>query len=177
MSDAIKAVEDALSPKTFDIVEAVQGKAYPTEDVTVFFDEVAIRDLRKANKELTEIARRGESDEELEDKVHALADKVQESANTFTFRGVSQKVIDEATEKHGDSGHDFNIFIMQQSLVKVTNTAGAVDDREFTFEDMKTIYYGLPQGEYERLQETIMGLSFAATIFDEAVDAGFLQRR
>ena len=181
VDEALESVKEALSPKKFNIVDAIQGKAYPTDEIVVYLDEVNIRKLRDLNKELTRLNNAAATDTErymeLEKEALETADKVRESGLRFYLTGVGQAVINEAVEQTKDDGHAFNMYILAKSVIKVENHEGAIDDRKWTPEDAEKFYQALSPEEYARLQEAIMGLSFASGLFDEAVDAGFLHRR
>src|SRR5690625_7772126 len=64
VDEALEAVKEALSPKKFNIVDAIQGKAYPTDEIVVYLDEVNIRKLRDLNKELTRLNNAAATDTE-----------------------------------------------------------------------------------------------------------------
>src|SRR5690625_1147143 len=83
VDEALESVKEALSPKKFNIVDAIQGKAYPTDEIVVYLDEVNIRKLRDLNKELTRLNNAAATDTErymeLEKEALETADKVRES--------------------------------------------------------------------------------------------------
>lgn len=194
VQDAVDKVEEILSPKKFNLIDAVQGKAYPEDSVRIFLDEEAAYELTQVNAQLEELSRikdRDESTIELYNVTEALAQELKDrliaSSLKFTLRGRGHKVYDEIADRtarefadvedDSERGVVENIRIIAASTVSVENGEGAIDgDREFTEEDITPVYELASPGEWKRLLDLMMALAFANTYFDKAVRAGFLSR-
>ena len=66
--------------------------------------------------------------------------------------------------------------IIAPHIIKVVRADGAEDTRKFTTERVENLEYSLPDSEWIKLDQEVRRLSFETAFFDEAVDAGFLQK-
>lgn len=192
VQDAVEKVDEILTPKKFNLVDAVRGKAYPEDSVRIFLDEEAAYELTQVNGQLEELARHKEPEKvqelyaSLEAQAQELKERLIASSLKFTLRGqggaVYDKIADETAKEFPDDERTRaikeNIRIIAASTVSVENGEGAIDgNRTFTEEDIEPIYTILSPSERDRLLELMMALAFANTYFDKAVSAGFLSRR
>lgn len=191
VKDSVEKVEEILAPKKFNLVDAIQGRSYPEDSVTVFLDQDAAYELTQVESEMKELASRTGRDDEaleaynlLETEADTLRARIIDTSLTFTLRGIPQatydSIIESVTkdEKIENKGHESNVRSIAKMLVRVTNSQGAVDeDREFSRDEVEGIYEAFGSHEWDYLNLTVNGLMFAATYFDSAVDAGFLSRR
>jgi len=195
VQETVEKVEEILAPEKFNLVDAIKGKSYPEDYVRVFMDEDAAYRLNKVNKELEVLAnlKRDKSEDEqlvfeaLEAEAESLRERLVATSLKFTLRGreraVYDKIAEEARAAHpGEDedearAHAENVGCIAASLVSVENGQGLVDDHEFTAEEIDEISKAMPLGEWYRLLDLMMSLTFANSYFDAAVDAGFLSRR
>lgn len=195
VQETVEKVEEILAPEKFNLVDAIKGKSYPEDYVRVFMDEDAAYRLNKVNKELEVLAnlKRDKSEDEqlvfeaLEAEAESLRERLVATSLKFTLRGreraVYDKIAEEARAAHpGEDedearAHAENVGCIAASLVSVENGQGLVDDHEFTSEEIDEISKAMPLGEWYRLLDLMMSLTFANSYFDAAVDAGFLSRR
>src|SRR5690606_11758730 len=192
VQETVEKVEEILAPEKFNLVDAIKGKSYPEDYVRVFMDEDAAYRLNKVNKELEVLAnlKRDKSEDEqlvfeaLEAEAESLRERLVATSLKFTLRGreraVYDKIAEEARAAHpGEDedearAHAENVGCIAASLVSVENGQGLVDDHEFTAEEIDEISKAMPLGEWYRLLDLMMSLTFANSYFDAAVDAGFL---
>lgn len=195
VQETVEKVEEILAPEKFNLVDAIKGKSYPEDYIRVFMDEDAAYRLNKVNKELEVLAnlKRDKSEDEqlvfeaLEAEAESLRERLVSTSLKFTLRGreraVYDKIAEEARAAHpGEDedearAHAENVGCIAASLVSVENGQGLVDDHEFTAEEIDEISKAMPLGEWYRLLDLMMSLTFANSYFDAAVDAGFLSRR
>lgn len=195
VQETVEKVEEILAPEKFNLVDAIKGKSYPEDYIRVFMDEDAAYRLNKVNKELEVLAnlKRDKSEDEqlvfeaLEAEAESLRERLVATSLKFTLRGreraVYDKIAEEARAAHpGEDedearAHAENVGCIAASLVSVENGQGLVDDHEFTAEEIDEISKAMPLGEWYRLLDLMMSLTFANSYFDAAVDAGFLSRR
>lgn len=192
VEESIEQVNEILEPESFSIVDAITGTSRPEDTVRVYTDRQAAQDLLRMNAEMEEIANRQERGKEidleyyeaLEDQAQQLREKLLESSYVFTLRGLSRDEWEVDRNRLRDSdlsdmqvGHEYTILVFARSLVKVEDSKGRVDEREFTVSEAEVIYNMLPPSEWERVNEAIQQLTFASAYFDQAVDAGFLPQR
>lgn len=189
VEETLKLVEEAHSPKVFNLSDAIKGRAYPKKDVTIFLDDETALEIVKLQEEL-DYADEDDS-EELLAKINELAAVVQKSSLTFSMRGVSQSVI-EATMKLVNKRHgipkgkngadepewlrDYITSLVGLNIISVTNADGEVDSSEFDFEATDALRTNIPASEWGKLVETMQQLTLAGGYFDQLTDAGFLQK-
>lgn len=187
-------LENALQKGTFNVLDAVKGRGYPTDKVTLYtaFDaEYEARSIeaklealsgKKATKEVT--AQRTE----LQSSLDACLQRIKDSALTFHLRGVSPSV-HEALAREGDAHlaneenesittdeqrNEFvNNAVIAAHIVKVVNAEGAEDTEEWTGEKVAQIREIIPDGEMLKLLTKVAELSFEAAAFDKVVGPDF----
>lgn len=192
VEESIEQVNEILEPESFSIVDAITGTSRPEDTVRVYTDRQAAQDLLRMNTEMEEIANLQERGKEvdldyyeaLEEQAQQLREKVLDSSYVFTLRGLTRDEWEVDRNRLRDSdlsdmqvGHEYTILVFARSLVKVEDSKGRVDEREFTVSEAEVIYNMLPPSEWERVNEAIQQLTFASAYFDKAVDAGFLPQR
>ena len=183
--EILELVEEAHKRGKFNLVDAIKDRAYPEKSVVVYTDVVSARELYEINEklELSAIAKDPKTYSELEKKANELAEKVSDSKLTFLMRGIPQDKVDAI----GDSvqsnspmdmswSKDYISGLVAASIVRVENSSGEVDEREFTKEDASRLYSSLPQESWMMLVEAVEQLTLATGIFKGITDAGFLQK-
>lgn len=191
IEETIEMVKDAQKPGVFNLADAIKGRAFPEKEVTVYTDSGAAFELVQLEDEMNRI---GSSDpkkyEELEAKAEELAKRVQKSALLFTMRGVGQGVVEQVTQvadatyKAGNNQAEatdewFRFYVtslVAKNLVKVTDSEGNVDQREFNYEDILEVRNSLPAESWSLLVATMQQLTLASGFFKGLTDAGFLPK-
>jgi uncharacterized protein YerC len=183
--EILELVEEAHKRGKFNLVDAIKDRAYPEKSVVVYTDVVSARELYELNEklELSAIAKDGKAYSELEKKANELAEKVSDSKLTFLMRGLPQDKVDaigDSVESKSPTdlswSRDYILSLVSASIVKVENSAGEVDEREFSVADATDLYSLLPQESWMMLVEAVEQLTLATGIFKGITDAGFLQK-
>lgn len=78
--------------KTFDLVEALSGQAYPEKDIQVSLDSKTAAEITVANRKLDTLDPDSEEFKALEDKLVALIKKLRAGMYTLTIKGVPNEV-------------------------------------------------------------------------------------
>lgn len=138
---------------TFNLIERLQGRGYPTEDVVVYLDEKTAWEIAQIDKRI--------NDEKNDARVNALVAKreklvaeVEKSKYTFTLQGMPNEeydaIVDESRDTfpvetdssihpltgqkqtwevpNEDRDELFNRLFLAKAIVKVTDAEGGVDD-------------------------------------------------
>lgn len=170
--------------KTFSVLDAIKGRSYPSDSVTVYTDVESLYELARLEKQIAD-APDGESANALEPQVEDLKDKIKKSALTFELRGFSFGVWDSIDkEAQAMFGNDADISegeakswrkhrYIAESIIRVTNADGAVDESRWGIEDVKNLEALLPMSEFSKLEAMTSFLSMASLEFDQAVTPDF----
>lgn len=148
MSNIEEMVEEAKKPGTFNILDAVKNRAYPTDEVEIFIDEdVAFhvselneaieritKDLDKAGLDKKEVDAILKRRDEIIEKRQKLIDEMGGTKYVFHLKGISegtrQDLYDKALEKYPmQYEKNRNPFTGEQEKVEVDNVER---DRYFT---------------------------------------------
>lgn len=139
--------------KTFNLVERLQNRGMPEEDVTIYLDEKLGWDLERLEEKHANTKKQEEL-ADLEAKIKRVRRQLQESAYTFTLRGMTNetydRIIDEAVEAHpyvydeqinpltgqklktlqssDERDNLFNTLFLTEAIARVTDPDGAVDE-------------------------------------------------
>jgi hypothetical protein len=190
VQEAVKLVEEAQSPKVFNLADAIKGRAYPRKEVVIYLDEetalriLEINDLMNQSLDEEEVAK-------LDAEAHALSAKVKESALVFSMRGVSQatieRVLEDCNKKHGvakgedplsnsDWFKDYVTILVAENIEHVADGAGNIDTEKFTYDRIEELRQNIPSNEWAKLVEAMQKLTLAGGYFEQLTDAGFLQK-
>jgi hypothetical protein len=185
------AVEKATDKSTFSLVEAIKGRGYPTEEVTVYTNADAAYNLAETNALLETLAQGKQQDTEEYDNLDAVAQQlkaeVQESALTFSLRGISPGEVQRLSKKVAKQARAEDLDEDEEALlrtaawfaphvVRVSNAQGEVDEHLYTAEEARVLMDLLPQSEWNKLLVAMSKLSLGSMYFDQLVDAGFLPK-
>jgi hypothetical protein len=183
MTDVVELIEKATAKGTFSVLDAVQGKGYPSDDVTVFTDLVSAYHLQVLAAQAA-----GEEDPNVVDEISAQMDelkaKVKDSALTFYLRGFAPGVVtainDEARAKFnvestgtGESAEWCNLKYLAESIIRVEQPDGSVDEHLWKPEEIQTLKNVLPSSEFDKIVELMGVLVFSSSLFDGVVSADF----
>lgn len=189
--EVLKLVEKAQAKGVFDITEFAKGRAYPEDSVTAYLDVQAAYELNKLNEEMRFADEK--SLPEMEKQANELAAKVMESKVVFHMRGVNQaqieKISAQCDEKYPTKTDAFGQTIntpewlkewtaalIASNLVRIENSKGEMDERQFTPEDVVQLRHHLPKEVWDLLVEKMQQLTLAGAYFKGLTDAGFLPK-
>lgn len=170
----------------FSLTDALNSRSYPTAKVIVYLDVESIVKLSKVNDRLTDLAQSRDKNlteyEKYERLAEKLKTKVLASALTIHLRGLDSGVVKalqtkaQGAEDMDDDERETYYFqlLTSQSITKVEDAEGNVDQREFTPEDVEALQNTLPQEQFSLLDQKVGELTFETSFFEAAVDAGFL---
>lgn len=173
----------ATNVESFSVLDAIQGTAYPTDDVTVYTDAASAYKIEVIEDQIAET-----KDEDAVNALDAdrleLVDKIKASALTFTLHGFAPEIVkainDSAKAKYDVEDTDFgpvarevNFRYLAESIQSVTNVAGAVDTHHWSLEDVQALEGRIPAEEFAKLMSKMEAVVFAAFLFDSKVDADF----
>ena len=170
--------------KTFSLLDAVKGRSYPEDLVTIYTDVAAAYEVDRLNA----AANNSLEDNKYEDELAAAKATLAASAKTVRMRGfapgVSKSILKEAHAlfkvEDGKTVDDVpeafawvNRRSIAEAIISVTDVDGNVDDHHFTVEDIEALENYLPQEEIDKLSNKCYELSFKALAFDASVGSDF----
>lgn len=205
MSDATveEIVTEAKKPGVFNIIEVVKGRAYPSDSVTVYFNEDIAYKAAKLNERIKEEAgtlsseEYAELDAELKDAVAALeAEKY-----VFEIKGISEGRRAELLElsiaqfpleydeqknpftgevtrtEREDRGRDalFTNFLWAEHISKIVAPNGD-EQNSITAEEVRQLREALPLASAAAINEAIEKLRVSTAVFMASVDEDFLAK-
>ena len=190
IQEALKLVEEAQSPKVFNLADAIKGRAYPKKDVVIYLDDETAFRLVELNNLINESI-----DEEevgiLEAEAHLLSEKIKESALVFSMRGVGQStielVLEDCNKKHNIAKDedplgnpawfkDYVTILVAENIEQVSDGNGNVDSEKFTYDKVEELRKSIPSNEWAKLVDTMQKLSLAGGYFEQLTDPGFLPK-
>jgi hypothetical protein len=190
IQEAVKLVEEAQSPKVFNLADAIKGRAYPKKDIVIYLDdETALRIL-----EINDLINESLDEEEigiLESEAHLLSEKIKESSLIFSMRGVSQatieRVLEDCNKKHNIAKDqdplnnpawfkDYVTILVAENIEYVSDGNGNIDNEKVTYEKIEEIRKNIPSNEWAKLVDAMQKLTLAGGYFEQLTDAGFLQK-
>ena len=189
VENATRAAEGLLEKGTFSLLDTVKDRTYPEKDVTIYTDMKSTH-LRKVLED--EVNGLGNSDADqarmavLEEEIQGLEEAIRDSGLTFSLRGLSPKVIEDAEVtvkqelKDADEGafnQRMSDLLMALHIVQVTRVKdGAVDNHTFKADDITGLREAVPFEAWKTIREAMDELTFAAAYFDASVSADFLSK-
>jgi hypothetical protein len=193
IEETLELVREAQKPGVFNLADVIKDRGYPQKDVSIYIDgEAAFQlvELEDRMQALSESQKSTEDYTKLEEAATALAERLQSSKLTFTMRGVGQGVVERITEKADklykkSSDEDeyasewFRYYVtslVASNVVRVTDSDGNVDEREFDFDYMLEIRNNIPAEAWGVLVNTMQKLTLATGYFKGLTDAGFLPK-
>lgn len=191
-------MDDTIDNKAqgvFDLDSFIQGRGFPVATETIYTDARSAYALGEVNEEMKVIAADPKHNTKalkeryasLEKEAEELANNVKASALTFSLRGIAPghvkkiraDIIKQAAEENWTDDERSLMLTCAwcaPHIISVTNAEGAKDERLFTAEIVRNLADMLPASEWEKLDAKIGRLTFDTTVFDAAVDAGFLPK-
>jgi hypothetical protein len=153
MTDPKDIAVEQSKPGNFSLIERLQNRNLPEEDVDVYLDERLGWDLIRLEEKHADAKKDAEA-RALEAKIEKVRKQLQESRYVFTLRGMSSErydeIIDEVTEQYPfeyeenvnpltgqrtkveipneDRDQLFNTLFLAETIVKVQDPDGNVDE-------------------------------------------------
>ena len=200
MDEVSELVQTAKAPGTFNIINLLNDRAYPTDKVTVYLDEASAYEAAIIKKQIAE--HDGTDDlSALEDKLVAATEKMQKSSLIVEIRGITEgkreELLNEAKKKYpvefdrelnpmtGDFKKEekesperdnlFTEFLWQASIVSLTDADGNVqsDLPYAAVRDMRTM---LPLASASEITRTIEKVRVSTAVFMLEVNEDFLPK-
>jgi hypothetical protein len=183
MTDINQIVETATNVKTFSVLEAIQGTAFPTDEVTIYTDAASAYEISVLETRISE-ERDTDKANELSAQQAVLRDKIKASALTFTLHGFAPEIVhainDSVAAKHnvedtdtGPAAREANFRYLAESIQRIVSADGSVDSHHWTFEEIEALEKAIPSEEFGRLMVKMEEVAFAALVFEAKVDADF----
>ena len=162
--------------KTFNFMDFAAGTNFPTDTVDVYTDADAAYQIGKLEAKANST---GDDKvvKELEESIAELRRQFKASKVTIYMRGISprmeEKLNKEADKKFGsdekanlnDKIQWYNNAFIAAHITKVENAEGAVDDRDWTSEDITALFLTITPESIKRIVSMTQTLTLKADIF------------
>lgn len=178
-----------MDTKTFNVLDAITGVAYPTDEVTVYKAPIALYEYAQIESQIN-YERDPEKVEVLEARQAELREQIKATALKFTLRGfaprISREILKQAhaqfkvpdgadLQNYPDAWEWLNHKTVAESLLTVEKVATEeVDERRFSVEDVATLLGDLEPSEGFKITGKAFELSLQALMYDAAVTPDFL---
>lgn len=191
-------LDAALNPKTFSVLDAIKGRAYPTDEVTVYYDTAAVYRLKGLENQRLALdmaannAKEGdEANEfdakiaELDAKIEAVRAEVEASGVTFEMRGFAPAVRDSLVDQARadfkveevldgtDAGNWLNARAISESIIRAKAADGSVDEHRWSVDEVEEMRHFLVPEEFAKVLGLTLLLSYTAFEFDARTSADF----
>lgn len=198
-------VENAKKPGTFSILNVLNERAYPREEVIAYLDEQAAYDASQIQSKIDELSKNEDANKakinELAKKRDAVIKKLELSKYTFTVSGISEGMREdlnkesiekypieleeeknpftgEVTKKEVENKERdryFTNLIWHSAIEKIVNPDGDAQEN-VTMEDVIALRGMLPIAAIGALNQAIEKLRMATAVFMMTVDEDFLAK-
>lgn len=184
----IESVDALSDAKTFSVLDAIQARTYPTDDVTLYLDFQGAFELNDLTKRARNASSKAEV-EALDKQIEELREAIGETALTFHMRGFNAEVAEAIEQKirsahgmrasdewlpaHEDALVEFNNSCIAQTIVYVARADGAQDRGPFDASFIQALEKKLGFEQTNKLLQKTQELSFAAAYFENVVSADF----
>lgn len=187
MGDITTNFEQLAERKNFSVLDAIKGKSYPTDSVTVYYDTGAAHLVKVLEAQAADTLDPDEADQ-IHEQIEAQRLKVRASKLVFDLRGFDPGVgeeirkiarkqfpddVDQFGNLNGEAAQYVNFRYIAESIVRVTDAEGQVDESRWDFDQVSGLYGLLPADEFDKIAQKAFELSFASLAFDQIVDADF----
>lgn len=191
MTDFAAIIEAAKDKNTFNVLDAIQGRSYPQDIVTIYTDTNAAYEIHNIEKHIADLGNdEAEQINKLDEQITTLKQRIKDTALTFRLRGIGrdlkEAINDEArllfpwTDKtnpdpvdQGIGAEWVNRSFLAAHIVDVTDALGNVDEHMWDEAQVETLRKSIPDESFLSLIRLMQELSFAATYFDASVTPDF----
>jgi hypothetical protein len=178
-----KILETATDVKEFSVLSAIQGTAYPRDNVTVYTDAAAAYEVKILEQRSAETEDEDEVNA-LDKQRQALVEKIKASGLTFHLHGFAPQIVKainesaaaanpEADLDEGPVAREINFRYLAEAISKVVSADGAEDTHHWNVDEVTTLEATLPPEEFARLMIKMDEVVFASLVFDATVNADF----
>lgn len=181
MTDFERILTEAQDKRTFSVLEVAQGRGYPQDIETIYMDAESGYQAQRLSALLNDESDNDER-ERLAEEIRELWAKVQESQLTFHLRGISPGAVKSINDEAGGKFEDTiegpgaqwcNFKYIAESIVKVVDYKGAVDNHHWTVEDIEAFKGLAPAESFDKIALKTDELTFTAAFFDSTVTSDF----
>lgn len=173
--------------KTFSVLDAIKGTAYPSAEITVYTDVESLYAIQRLESEAAD-EQNPDLVDQIDNDIEALRQKIRNSGLTIFLRGISPEIKDKnliRTRSKFDL-NDSDAIIpgsnafewlmaahLAEMIQRVENVDKDADTHHWTPEEVISLMGTLSPSESGRLESKGNELSFQAFSFDEAVTPDF----
>lgn len=205
MNDVNNIVNEATAPATFNIMNVIRNRSYPSNDVDIFLDEQTAYEASIIQEKLNKHTAEDEDDSEikkLQEKLDAIVAELEKSKYVVRVMGMSEgeredlmnlalenfpmeyeenknPFTGETTKvelESKDRDRFFTNIIWLSAIKKITSPDGSVQEK-FTIEDITELRRSLPIAASAAINESIEKVRVASAVFMSKVNEDFLQKR
>lgn len=193
--------EAAKQPGTFNLLEVIKDRAYPTEDVNIYLDEQTAYEAAVLKEKLENTDAKSKTYVQIEKELEALVSKMEESKYVFSITGISEgkreELYEESTkvfpveykeDKNPFTGEVtrneveskerdrlFTNMLWSAHIAKVTAPTGDVQNAMTTAE-VTQLREALPLAAVGTINQAIDKIRAATAVFMFTVDEDFLAK-
>lgn len=199
--EIIELVEEAKKPGTFNIMNVIKERAFPTQDVNVYMDEHVAYLASDASEKLKRIDSADKEYSVVEEELNKLLAKLEESKYVFLIKGISEAKREEifklSSDKYpieyreeknvytGETKREeiqnqerddlFTAMLWSAHISKITSPDGSTQEH-ISAEDANELRGVLPIAASALINRAIEKIRSASAIFMMSVDEDFLAK-
>lgn len=187
MTTHAEDIQKMLAKDTFDVFGVLEGRSFPTDEVTVVTNPAALYEIVRLENLIAD-SMDGDEVNALDEQIAALKERARDSALTFHLRGFPYSVVEDIENAIQEENPDLDLSegpgavmansrYVAASIVKVVKADGSEDTRNWTASDVDRLRGSLYPDQFEQILDTVQRLSFSSAYFESAVSADFLSKR
>jgi hypothetical protein len=205
VDDVQEIVAEATSPKTFDIMNVIKGRSYPSTEVNAYLDELLAYEAFNISFEIDEANGKDADDsriKKLQKQLDELLVKLDESKYVFKISGISEgdreDLLNIAVTKYPmeysetknpftnenerteienkDRDRYFTNLLWQAQIKQITAPDGSVQEN-LTLDNIVELRRSLPIAATASINEAVEKVRVATAVFMAKVNEDFLQKR
>lgn len=189
---------------TFSFFDVLEGRTYPTDEVTISIDEAAAYDLEKVAREFSKVTDITNEDvEKYQAKLDALKDRIENSKFTFYLQGVPDDLIEDAKDvaderfdkkkkqrKTADGRLEkylpeeeqmahvkfFSAVVMALHVTKIYNHKTGAELVAPSPDEVGHFFDKAPGAAKQRLNTAISSLRVESSAYESTMDEGFFPK-
>jgi hypothetical protein len=201
MDEVSELVDAAKAPGTFNIINLLNERAYPVDEVVIYLDEASAYEASTIKKSIFEYDGDADGLTPLEDKLQAVTEKMKASALTVKVKGITEgkraEILKDATAKYpleytreinpmtGEFSREekesqerdnlFTEFLWQASIVSLTDANGNVQE-DLPYAAVRDMRTSLPLAAAADITKTIEKVRVSTAVFMLEVNEDFLPK-
>lgn len=166
--------------QNYSLADAVLGRNYATESVTVYTDEDAAKRLIEHQEQIKGVELNESEKAQSEDLTQRLLERLLKSALTWEFKGIAPKWRDVILKPYDladpEQAVKAQFELTFKHVTAVKDSEGNMLQLPKDLDSFSDILLALPDSEAKKITEAVNQLSFKSGFVDQAVGAGFLQK-